>query len=290
MLNKSKHSYRGISWESDTDLSKKLGKGYSYVAYHTKKGMTHDEIIDKVLDGDTNQNGHTYRAITWKNDADLCRVLNKGHNFVHHYIKNGMTHEEIIDMVLDGEPEALEIKNTKSNIKVVARFEKVSFEEFKQSYIDAGLGNDDSEIQVAYDTIKLPERSTKRSSGYDFVYTGFRPIELKRKKSYLIPTGIRCVFLQDGYDLSVYPRSSMGFKYRVHLDNTVGIIDNDYFEADNEGHIKIKLSCDPRDEKKVIINPGDKFAQGILRQFFLAENDSDTEKEDRHGGMGSTGK
>lgn len=174
--------------------------------------------------------------------------------------------------------------------KIVAKFEKVSFEEFKKAWIKAGRYYvDDNYIRYIYDRIKLPQRSTPRSSGYDFFYPGNVSLPIPEKTSVLIPTGIRCVFFEDGYDLSVYPRSGMGFKYRVHLDNTVGIIDNDYFEADNEGHIMVKLSCDPRELVSVVINPGDKFVQGIIRDFYLAEGDDEVEKQNRTGGLGSTG-
>lgn len=173
-------------------------------------------------------------------------------------------------------------------MKVVARFEKVSFEQFKEAYNKLYVTNDDL-IKEMYDSIRLPERSTKRSSGYDFFYHGLTSIAINKGNSVLIPTGIRCVFLEDGYDLSIYPRSSMGFKYRVHLDNTVGIIDNDYYESDNEGHIMIKLSCDPRSNTYMVIKPGDKFAQGIVREFFLAEGDDEVKKKNRDGGLGSTG-
>lgn len=175
--------------------------------------------------------------------------------------------------------------------KVVAKFEKVSFEEFKKSWIDAEMFyNNDEEIKEIYDNIKLPQRSTQRSSGYDFFFPGKSQLIFKNGRSEVIPTGIRCVFLEDGYDLCVYPRSGLGFKYRLRLDNTVGIIDNDYFEALNEGHIKIKISYDRNEIDAVIINPGDKFAQGIFREFFLAEGDDDVEKDTRSGGFGSTGK
>ena len=113
--------------------------------------------------------------------------------------------------------------------KVVARFEKVSYEEFKKAYIKVNpelYAENEEYIKEAYNNIRIPERSTKRSSGYDFFYPGIAVLEIVKGKSVTIPTGIRCVFLEDGYDLSIYPRSGMGFKYRVHLDNTVGIIDN----------------------------------------------------------------
>ena len=50
-----------------------------------------------------------------------------------------------------------------------------------------------------------------------------------------IPTGIRAE-MNEGWVLAVFPRSSLGFKYRLQLNNTVGIIDSDYFFSDNEGH------------------------------------------------------
>lgn len=176
--------------------------------------------------------------------------------------------------------------------KVVCRFEKVSFEEFYEAWLEHHrlYFNKEDIIRKIYDNIKLPKRSTKRSSGYDFFLPNDIPVTIQKGKSVVIPTGIRCVFLEEYYDLSIYPRSGMGFKSRFHLDNTVGIIDNDYFEANNEGHIMIKVSCDPRNGDSVTIKPGDKFAQGIIREFFLAEGDDEVEKHDRLGGMGSTGK
>ena len=173
--------------------------------------------------------------------------------------------------------------------KMVAKFEKVSYEEFKRACSNTWI-YDEKYLKLIYNNIKLPTRSTKRSSGYDFYFPGLSSIRGKKGESVLIPTGIRCVFLEDGYDLSIYPRSGMGFKNRFHLDNTVGIIDNDYYEADNEGHIMIKVSCDPRNTDYMMIQPGDKFAQGIIREFFLTEGDDETDKHDRVGGIGSTGK
>ena len=175
--------------------------------------------------------------------------------------------------------------------KVVARFEKVSFEQFKKACLENArlLYGGEQYLKLVYEHIKLPTRSTKRSSGYDFYYPGLTPFCFSKGKSITIPTGIRCVFLEDGYDLSIYPRSGMGFKYRLHLDNTTPIIDNDYFESDNEGHIMLKISCDPRHTDSIVIKPNDRIAQGIIREFFLAEED-DTEKPDRNGGIGSTGK
>jgi dUTP pyrophosphatase len=88
--------------------------------------------------------------------------------------------------------------------------------------------------------------------------------------------------------LQCYPRSGLGFKYRLQLDNSVGIIDADYSDSDNEGHIFFKITNDSRNDKTVTINRGDAFAQGIIMQYFITEDDNVTTV--RNGGMGSTSK
>ncbi len=50
----------------------------------------------------------------------------------------------------------------------------------------------------------------------------------------MLPTGIR-VRMQNGWVLQCFPRSGLGFKFRLQLNNTVGIIDSDYYGSDNEG-------------------------------------------------------
>ena len=77
-----------------------------------------------------------------------------------------------------------------------------------------------------------------------------------------IPTGIRAE-MEAGWVLKCYPRSGLGFKYRLQLNNTVGIIDSDYFYSDNEGHIFAKLTNDSKEGKTVGIAPGEGFMQGM---------------------------
>ena len=86
--------------------------------------------------------------------------------------------------------------------------------------------------------------------------------------------------------LQVYPRSGLGFKYRLQMDNTVGIIDSDYFTAKNEGHIFIKMTNCNRQGKSLSISAGEGFAQGIFLPFGITEDD-DADGE-RQGGFGST--
>ena len=115
----------------------------------------------------------------------------------------------------------------------IARFEKVSKEQFDKDVKDLlNLSSFD------YEAIKIPVRATEGSAGYDFVC----PFDLTLKSGEIIkvPTGIRC-YIENNYVLQIYPRSSLGFKYQICLANTVGIIDADYYNALNEGHIIIAL-------------------------------------------------
>ncbi len=164
----------------------------------------------------------------------------------------------------------------------IALFEKVSFEQFEQDWKKNFPENTD--IKAVYDSIKMPKRATTGSAGYDF----YAPADLKieKGKSVLIPTGIRSK-INDGWVLKIYPRSGLGFKHRIQLDNTVGIIDADYYNSSNEGHIMIKLSCDAHDEGHIVeIAGGSGFAQGIFLPFGITfDDDADGV---RNGGFGST--
>ena len=94
--------------------------------------------------------------------------------------------------------------------------------------------------------------------------------------------------MNDDYVLMLFPRSSLGFKYRLQLNNTVGIIDSDYYYSDNEGHIFIKVTNDSNEGKTVEIKAGEAFAQGIFLQFGITIDDDTTAV--RNGGFGSTNK
>ena len=159
---------------------------------------------------------------------------------------------------------------------IVARFEKVSKEQFHKDLKD--LFNTEENL---YDNIKIPSRATKGSAGYDFV----SPVDfiLKPNEMIKVPSGIRCK-IDEGYVLEIYPRSSLGFKYQTMLANTVGIIDSDYYKALNEGHIIIDLMN--MGTKDLVIKAGDRFAQGLFKRFYLAEEEE--VNKDRIGGFGST--
>ena len=166
-------------------------------------------------------------------------------------------------------------------MKRIAAFEKVSTERFLNDSVDIcsvlELAKD------AYDKIKLPKRATKGSAGYDF-YAPF-DFKLEPGQTIKIPTGIRCK-MEDGWVLKIYPRSGLGFKYRLQLNNTVGIIDSDYYYSDNEGHIMIKVTNDSNENKTVDVQQGQGFAQGIFVEFGITYDDDVT--DERNGGFGST--
>lgn len=159
------------------------------------------------------------------------------------------------------------------------RFEKVSY---KQYASDSNKPKDDILLDE-YDSLRIPKRATKASAGYDFFAP--RSFTLQPGESIKIPSGIR-VLLDEDKVLMCYPRSGLGFKFRLQLDNTTGIIDADYSNSDNEGHIFFKLTNDSRNDKTVTINRGEAFAQGVILQYFITEDDS-TEGI-RNGGFGST--
>jgi len=165
----------------------------------------------------------------------------------------------------------------------VGRFEKVSFEQFKTGMEDFGL--DEAILKEKYDRIQLPKRATTGSAGYDIRTTV--DIKLEPSQTIKIPTGIRVSMLED-WMLAVFPRSGLGFKFRLQLNNTIGIIDSDYYFSDNEGHIFVKLTNDSNEGKVVDLKEGDAFAQGIFLPYGITEDDDVTAS--RNGGFGSTGK
>ena len=83
----------------------------------------------------------------------------------------------------------------------------------------------------------------------------------------------------------IFPRSSLGFKYKLQLDNTVGVIDSDYYYSDNEGHIFVKITNNSS-ERIVNIKENSAFAQGIFIKYYTTIDDETTNI--RNGGLGST--
>lgn len=170
-------------------------------------------------------------------------------------------------------------------MKRVAQFFKVSEENFLKAMKDEFSQYTEADIKDMYESLELPKRATKGSAGYDF----FAPFSfsLAPGTTIKIPTGIRAKMDED-WVLKIYPRSGLGFKYRLQMNNTVGIIDSDYFYSDNEGHIFIKMTNASNEGKTVEVAQGTGFAQGIFLEYGITVDD-DAEGI-RNGGFGSTTK
>ena len=165
----------------------------------------------------------------------------------------------------------------------IAEFHKVSLGQFTQDSRACGFIDDLTPLDIVktiWDSIKLPKRATGGSGGYDFFLP--YPFCLRPSGTVMIPTGIRAEIMP-GWVLMLLPRSGLGFKYGLTLENTIGVIDSDYFFADNEGHIHVKLNT----KTSISLREGDRFIQGIFVPHGLTYND--TAEGKRTGGFGSTG-
>ena len=164
------------------------------------------------------------------------------------------------------------------------KFEKVSFEQFLKDCERTGWKKEynDGTLKKFYDKIELPKRFTKGSAGYDFV-TPF-PLYIGDLSSPVeFPTGIR-VQLEEDEALLLLPRSGIGFNTGVTIACTVGLIDSDYYNAENEGHIMCKLVSGFR---PLSVSQYGRVMQGVIVKFATVDDDETTGT--RVGGFGSTG-
>ena len=170
-------------------------------------------------------------------------------------------------------------------MKRIAKFEKVSLEQFMKVVKEDFPEYTEDDIKDMYESIELPNRATRGSAGYDF-HAPFA-FSLPAGSTIKIPTGVRAKMEED-WVLKLYPRSGLGFKYRLQLNNTVGIIDSDYYYSDNEGHIMAKITNDSKEGKNLEISAGMGFMQGIFLEYCITEDDD--AQGIRNGGFGSTTK
>lgn len=167
----------------------------------------------------------------------------------------------------------------------IAQFFKVSENIFTEAVKEDFPQYTDDEIKTMYDSLKLPQRATKGSAGYDF-YAPFA-FSLSPGETIKVPTGIRAR-MDEGWALKMYPRSGLGFKFRLQMNNTVGIIDSDYYDSQNEGHIFVKLTNDSNEGRTVRIGVGEGMVQGIFVEYGITVDD--ISENIRDGGFGSTTK
>ena len=168
-------------------------------------------------------------------------------------------------------------------MKKIAQFYKVSPKAFADAMKEEFPCYPEEAVKKMYETLSLPRRATVGSAGYDF----FAPFafRLAPGETVKIPTGIRARIDED-WVLKLYPRSGLGFKYRLQMNNTVGIIDSDYYNSDNQGHIFIKMTNDTNEDRTVEVARGTGFAQGIFIEYGITVDDEADGV--RNGGLGST--
>lgn len=169
---------------------------------------------------------------------------------------------------------------------IVGKFEKVKRERFILDAMKYGAPYSAEALGEMYERIILPGRATSGSAGHDFFAP--YPIDLIPGHTFTIATGIKCK-MQDDWVLMCAPRSGLGFKYGLGLSNTVGVIDADYYYADNDGHILARLHVPGDYPLPVHIEDGQGFMQGLFLPYGVAEGCEDVPVE-RTGGFGSTTK
>lgn len=145
-------------------------------------------------------------------------------------------------------------------------FEKISYDQFKKDIID------DKKL---YEEYKVPSRGSNHACGYDIFLLEdltIKPGEIKK-----IPTGIKAKF-GNNEALLLIVRSHTGFKYNIRLCNQVGVIDSDYYNnADNEGHIWIKLQNEG--EKEAKFEKGQSLVQAMFINYLITDSDINQGKE-----------
>ena len=138
-------------------------------------------------------------------------------------------------------------------------------------------------VKKMEEDIKLPERSTLNSAGYDFFAIEdiiFNPETITR-----VFTGVKCELMSNQV-LILANRSSNPSKKGLVLLNGIGVIDADYYgNPDNDGEIAFEF-YNMLDEV-VEIKKGEKLGQGLILRFDKVEDDYVTNV--RKSGWGSTG-
>ena len=214
----------------------------------------------------------TRELIAWIDTEKLSAIALKGYSVL------GGENLKVV------EEETGDEKKTESRKETF--FDKVTYQTFRNAVHDGSVnvGWDICHLTEYYKDLKLPQRSTEGSAGYDF----FAParIVISAHSTVKFPTGIKASMRKD-LVLMLYPRSSLGTKFKLTLDNTIGVIDSDYYNnPNNEGQMFAQFTN--HSDKECVIEKGVAYCQGVFHQYFKTDDDAATEKQTRNGGFGST--
>lgn len=132
----------------------------------------------------------------------------------------------------------------------------------------------------------MPIRKTRKSAGYDIEC--IEDVEIPPykigDKPFLVPTGLKVCMEDDEY-LMLVNRSSNPKKKNLVIPNSMGIIDADYYNnEDNEGHFMFAFYN--LSNEAVKIEKGYALGQGIFCKY--GKTDDDIATGERKGGFGST--
>ncbi len=146
------------------------------------------------------------------------------------------------------------------------------------------------EIAKGYEDkgINLPIRKTANSAGYDIEAaedTIIPSFKLGQKPT-LVKTGLKAYCEPDEFFM-LCNRSSNPGKRGLVMANSVGIIDSDYYEnEDNDGHFMFAFYN--FFDHDIEIKKGDVIGQAIFMKYLKVDGDNATGT--RKGGFGSTDK
>jgi dUTP pyrophosphatase len=136
------------------------------------------------------------------------------------------------------------------------------------------------------DNAIIPSRKTECSAGYDIHVPTDKEIIIRPSETVMVASNI-AVFMDENEYFTIHIRSSAGIKKKLQLANGVGIIDSDYYgNEDNGGNIILAIRN--YGNETVILQPGERIAQGIFHRYLTA-SDEKKPNEKRNGGIGSTG-
>lgn len=160
----------------------------------------------------------------------------------------------------------------------VGQFEKISIEQWRKDFGD----NNNHTYDYLLDDIPMPKRATVGSAGYD-ICTPY-DVDLEPGEEANIPTGLKCK-ISNGWALFALPKSGLGFKYYTRLANTIGLIDEDYYNNENnEGHMWVKIRNEG--SKPLHIDCGKGMCQMVFLPYGITYDDES--EGERKGGFGST--
>lgn len=131
--------------------------------------------------------------------------------------------------------------------------------------------------------VNIPKRQTKHSAGYDI--ESIEDVLIKPGEIKLIKTGLKAKIPNEEVIL-MFPRSSLAIKKGLMMSNGVGVIDSDYYYAENEGHIMVPLYNFTN--KDVLVKKGERISQAIFTNYFKTTDELD-DGTVRLGGFGSSG-